>query len=137
VGRVRVGRPGWTWWLREVLNRYERGSRYVYVSDGGHWENLGLVELLRRGCTEIVCVNAGGDGQNSFSTIGEAMALAREEVGVEITLDPSPLRPPLKPRRAGGRCVGSRAAALTRRWRRRRSCGARCATRVGAPAPSG
>ena len=52
-------------------------NAYLYVSDGGHWENLGLVELLRRGCTRIVCINAGGDHQDSFGTIGEAMALAR------------------------------------------------------------
>ncbi|MGQ0804757.1 MAG: patatin-like phospholipase family protein [Actinomycetota bacterium] len=88
-------RPHWTRFLREVTNRYPFRSRYLYVSDGGHWDNLGLVELLRRGCTRIVCVNAGGDNQESFSTISEAIALAREELGVEITLDPSPLRPPL------------------------------------------
>lgn len=89
-------RPGWTYFLREITNSYSFRRRHLYVSDGGHWENLGLVELLRRGCTEIVCVNAGGDNQDSFGTIAEAIALAPEELGVEIELDPTPLRPPRK-----------------------------------------
>jgi hypothetical protein len=88
-------RPGWSWFGREVLNRYQADAQYLYVSDGGHWDNLGLVELLRRGCTRIVCINAGGDGADSFGTIGEALALAREELAVEFDLDPSALRPPL------------------------------------------
>ena len=87
-------RPGWTWFIREVMNKYRFQRRYLYVSDGGHWDNLGLVELLRRGCTEIVCISAAGDGATSFGTIAEAIALAREELGVDIVLDPSPLRPP-------------------------------------------
>lgn len=92
-----IHRPGWSWFLREVRNRYRFDEPYLYVSDGGHWENLGLVELLRRGCTKIICINAGGDSQLSFGTIGEAVALAREELQVEFyDFDATPLRPPLK-----------------------------------------
>jgi hypothetical protein len=45
---------------------------FLYVTDGGHWENLGLVELLRRGCTKIYCFDAAGDKEQTFFTIGEA-----------------------------------------------------------------
>ena len=51
-----------------------------------HYENLGLVELLRRGCTEIYCLDASGlsaDGAE-FESLGEAITLARSELGVEI-----------------------------------------------------
>ncbi len=96
-----IDRPGWSWFLREVAGRYRRREPYLYVSDGGHWDNLGLVELLRRGCTQIVCVNAGGDSQESFATIGEAIALAREELCVNIDIDPSPLRPPIEGEKTG------------------------------------
>lgn len=92
----RLQRPGWMWYLREVCNSYGFHRRYLYVSDGGHWDNLGLVELLRRGCTDIICISAAGDGTDSFGTIAEAIALAREELGVDIALDPSTLRPPVK-----------------------------------------
>ena len=49
------------------------------------------MELLRRGCTEIWCFDASGDSLTTFDTIGEAIELARSELGVEIDLDPSPL----------------------------------------------
>lgn len=88
----RFRRPHWVWFLRELTNKYKFNRRYLYVSDGGHWDNLGLVELFRRGCTEIYCISGAGDGADSFGTIGEAIALAREELGVEVTLDTSPLR---------------------------------------------
>ncbi|HVF13336.1 MAG TPA: hypothetical protein VM942_01985 [Acidimicrobiales bacterium] len=91
-----IYRPGWLWFFREVTNTYKFQRRYLYVSDGGHWDNLGLVELLRRGCTEIICISAAGDGAKGFGTISEAMALAREELGVEWDFDPTPVRPPIK-----------------------------------------
>jgi hypothetical protein len=51
---VRVRRPGLLYLLREMVGRNGLRNRYVYVTDGGHWKNLGLVELLRRGCQHIV-----------------------------------------------------------------------------------
>lgn len=83
---------GWPYLLREVFGRFRRTSPYVYVTDGGHWENLGLVELIRRGCTEIYVLSAAGDGAQSFSTAGEAIALAREQFGVDIRIELTPLR---------------------------------------------
>lgn len=89
------GRPGWPWWAREVVLRFRGDAPYLYVSDGGHWENLGLVELLRRGCNRVYVVSAAGDGTSGFGTIGEAIALAREELGIEIEgLELDQLRPP-------------------------------------------
>ncbi len=85
--------PGPLYVAYEALGRNHLDRDYVNVSDGGHWENLGLVELLRRGCTEIICIDAAGDALDTFNTIGEAIALARAELGVEIHLDDlSPLR---------------------------------------------
>lgn len=79
--------------LYEVIGRHTIRSRYLYVTDGGHYENLGLVELLRRRCTTILCFDAAGDSPETFSTIGQAIALARAEENVEIHLDPTSLRP--------------------------------------------
>jgi hypothetical protein len=91
----RMARPGWTWWWREVIRRFRGDASYLYVSDGGHWENLGLIELLRRGCNRVYLVSAAGDGAQGFGTIGEAIALAREELGIEIEgLDLERLRSP-------------------------------------------
>ncbi|MEV5384023.1 hypothetical protein [Streptomyces sp. NPDC052721] len=72
--------------LREVSGRYPLDDRMLLVTDGGHYENLGLVELLRHGVTTAVCVDASG-GSGAFApALGEAIALAKEELGVEIRI---------------------------------------------------
>jgi len=86
-------RPGWPWFLRELVSGFRLDTPYLYLTDGGHWENLGMVELLRRGCRNIVVISAAGDGVDGFATIGEAIALAREELDLEIAIDLEPMRP--------------------------------------------
>ena len=86
-------RPRALYWLKEIVGWHRKGDKFLYVTDGGHFENLGLVELLRRGCTEIFCFDAAGDHIDSFFTFGEAIALARSELGVEISIDPERLEP--------------------------------------------
>lgn len=85
------GRPRPSYLIRELIGRNRVDGKYLFVTDGGHYENLGLVELLRRGCTEIYCFDASND--NEFSVLGDAVALARSEVGVQIDIDPSALTP--------------------------------------------
>jgi hypothetical protein len=85
------GRPRPVYLFKELLGINRVGGRYLYVTDGGHYEALGLVELLRRGCTEIYCLDAsGGEG---FEVLGDAVALARSELGINIPIDPSRLFP--------------------------------------------
>ncbi|HEX4484529.1 MAG TPA: hypothetical protein VH081_12205 [Solirubrobacteraceae bacterium] len=83
--------PRASYLIRELFGRNRVDDRYLFVTDGGHYENLGLVELLRRGCTKIYCFDASGG--ESFSELGDAVALARSELGVEIVIDPTPLVP--------------------------------------------
>jgi hypothetical protein len=79
-----------TYLLRELLGQNNLRRKFVYVSDGGHYENLGLVELLRRGCTTIYAIDASGDTPGTIRTLGQAVALARSELGVEFDdIDPS------------------------------------------------
>ncbi len=86
-GREWHHNPGWPWFLREVRRRYEADAPYYYVSDGGHWENLGLVEALRRGCMHVVVISAAGDGELSSGTLAQAVEIARSDLGVEVVLD--------------------------------------------------
>ncbi len=88
----RVYPPAW-YLLHEMLGRHKLNHKYLYITDGGHYENLGLIELLRRGCTLIYCLDASGDRPETFTTLGEATALARSEVGVDIEIDPTVMRP--------------------------------------------
>jgi hypothetical protein len=76
--------------IREMFGWNSIFRRFLYVTDGGHFENLGLVELLRRGCTEIWCLDAAGDAPGQLRTLGQAFAVARAELGVEFeAVDPS------------------------------------------------
>jgi hypothetical protein len=94
----RYARPRPWYLLCELLGRNRVDSRYLYVTDGGHYENLGLVELLRRGCSDVYCFDASGIGQGraEFEALGEAISLARSELEVEIEFpdaDPAVLAP--------------------------------------------
>lgn len=79
-------RPRPSYLARELLGLNSVDAKYLYVSDGRHYENLGLVELLRRGCTDVYCLDASGVGGDDaeLKTLGEAIALARSELNVEI-----------------------------------------------------
>lgn len=85
---VRSPRPGRLFY--EIAGRNRLRSDYLYATDGGHVENLGLVELLRRGCTTIGAFDASGDDQDRLSTLGEAIAQARSELNIDIELDDDP-----------------------------------------------
>lgn len=80
------------WLLAELLGRTHEGSRYVHLSDGGHFENLGLYELVRRRCRFVLCVDAGVDPQATFADLGNAVLKCRVDFGVDIAVDVSALR---------------------------------------------
>jgi hypothetical protein len=73
--------------LREIVGRYPCDNRLLYCTDGGHYENLGLVELLRQRCRLVYCIDASGDTPPLSGTLAEAITLAYEELGVRIELD--------------------------------------------------
>ena len=76
--------------LDEMLGRVgDRGSS-IYLSDGGHFDNLGLYEMVRRGCRLIVVVDTGEDPEHAFSDLGDALRKIRIDQQVEITF-PTPL----------------------------------------------
>ncbi len=76
--------------LKEIVGYFDANDHHVYVTDGGHRENLGLVELLRRGCRTVVCIDASGDTPGSFTTLRQAAELARLEVHAHIDLTSLP-----------------------------------------------
>jgi len=97
---------------KEAFGLHKATDRWIYVTDGGHYENLGLVELLRRGEHAIYCFDASGDSIDTFGTMAEAMRLAREELNIEIHFDPDELGADDK---TGISPFGATAAWLTRR----------------------
>jgi hypothetical protein len=80
--------------MRELLDIHPIEDRLLQVTDGGHYENLGIVELLRRRCTTIYCVDGGGDAPPTAAGLAQAIALAQSELGVTIELhDPLAAEP--------------------------------------------
>ncbi len=75
--------------LFEVMGRHRARSTFLYVTDGGHVENLGLYELLRRRCSRIVCLDAAGGSTRTFSTLGEAISLAKTQLRARVDIDPT------------------------------------------------
>jgi hypothetical protein len=67
--------------------------RDVHLSDGGHFENLALYELIRRHCRYVLMSDCGADPTVAFDDLGNALRRIREDFGVDISLDVSPLRP--------------------------------------------
>ncbi len=72
--------------FKEILGRFELTDPNVYVADGGHWENLALVELVRRRSRRIISVDASADEPHSFSALLEAIELALVECGATVTV---------------------------------------------------
>jgi hypothetical protein len=71
----------------ELLGRTTDRRRYVYLSDGGHFDNLGLVEMVRRRCRFIVVVDAGADPGYGFADLANAVRRIRIDLGVRVELD--------------------------------------------------
>ena len=73
----------------EAVGHLSYRDTWMYVTDGGHYDNLGLVEALRRGARHIVVLDASGDKADTWFTLGGSIALARSDAGVDIDLDPT------------------------------------------------
>ena len=77
---------------KELLGMVDDTSKFVYLSDGGHFENMGLYELVRRRCYRIVICDAEQDENYFFEGIANAIRKCRIDFGAEITLDLGKLR---------------------------------------------
>lgn len=79
--------------LFELFGKSDDTRRCVYLSDGGHFENLGVYELVRRRCHLIVASDSGEDHEYKFSDLGNAIEKCRADLGISIEgVDLEPLR---------------------------------------------
>ncbi len=74
--------------IAEAFGLTKDTSPYVYLSDGGHFENLGLYEMVLRRCHYIVVSDAGEDPACSFADLGEAVRKIRIDFGISIEFGP-------------------------------------------------
>ena len=78
--------------LFELFGMTNAQRDYVYLSDGGHFENLGIYELVRRRCRFIVACDAEEDGKLQFDALGNAIEKCRTDFGVNIRINVDPIR---------------------------------------------
>jgi hypothetical protein len=82
----------------EAVGHTSYRSTWMCVTDGGHYDNLGLVEALQRapelGITHVLVLDASGDKANTWFTLGGSIALARSDAGTEIMLNPTQMITP-------------------------------------------
>jgi len=73
---------------REMLGLTTDRNPYVYLSDGGHYENLGLWEMAARRCRFIVISDGGCDPNYAFGDLSNAVRRIRLDLGIPIIFDP-------------------------------------------------
>jgi hypothetical protein len=74
--------------MRELLGLTTDDNPYVYLSDGGHYENLALWEMVARRCRFIIVSDAGCDAAYSFDDLANAVRRIRLDLGVPIQFAP-------------------------------------------------
>jgi hypothetical protein len=90
------GSPGAKTWRRrgprysvgplfsEAIGNTTDHYKYVNLSDGGHFENLGLYEMVLRRCHFIVASDGGEDPDCAYADLGEAVRKIRIDFGIPI-----------------------------------------------------
>jgi hypothetical protein len=98
--------------LTEALGQTTKNRSFLNLSDGGHFENLGLYEMVRRRCQFIVVVDGGQDAKFGFDDLGNAIRRVRVDLGISIEITARHLVPTEV---AGDACVaaGSRPSKQT------------------------
>ena len=83
------------WWQRtsdrfylfiEMFNGLSEKRGSVYLTDGGHIENLGIYSLLSRGCSAILALDSEADPELSCESLLRLERFARIDLGIRIVL---------------------------------------------------
>jgi hypothetical protein len=70
----------------EALGMTDSQSPYIYLSDGGHFDNLGLYEMILRRCRFIVVTDASTDPNYHFESLAYSIRQIRVDFGVPIEM---------------------------------------------------
>jgi hypothetical protein len=91
--------------LEELASQTTDDGRWIYLSDGGHFENLGIYEMVRRRCRVIVVSDAGADPGCSFEDLGNAMRKIYIDQGVSVDFENLDLTARQTPPKTGSYCA--------------------------------
>jgi hypothetical protein len=89
---ILLGTPSLICLLQEMRGTMHEQFPWLYISDGGHIENLGVYELLRRRCKYIVAIDGEEDPKMTFHALTTLQRMAAIDFGIEIDIDLDDLR---------------------------------------------
>ncbi len=87
-----LGGPGATQLGREMVGKIDEHGPFLNLTDGGHIENLGVYELLRRRCKFIVAIDGEFDPDMTFHALTNLQRLASIDFDINIEIDLEELR---------------------------------------------
>ncbi|HUR99015.1 MAG TPA: patatin-like phospholipase family protein [Pyrinomonadaceae bacterium] len=70
--------------INETFGRTDENKRFLMVTDGGHFENLALYEMVLRRCKLIILSDGAADADFKFGEIANAIQKCKVDLGVEI-----------------------------------------------------
>jgi hypothetical protein len=70
--------------INEMLGGTNDTTPYIELTDGGHFDNLGLYEMVLRRCKQIIVVDVGADPKCEFEDLGNALRKIEIDLGVPI-----------------------------------------------------
>jgi len=79
--------------VAELFGGADDKSKFLMISDGGHFENLAAYELVRRRCRVIIISDAEADPGLTFEGLGTLIRMCEVDFGAKITLDVGSIRP--------------------------------------------
>lgn len=82
----------WRLFIQEALGQTSDREPFVYLSDGGHFDNLGIYEMVRRRCRTIIVSDASADPDCTLEDLGRTLRSISMDLGVSIEFEPIELR---------------------------------------------
>ncbi|MEK6375008.1 MAG: patatin-like phospholipase family protein [Acidobacteriota bacterium] len=79
--------------LAEALGMSGNKHPYIYLSDGGHFENLGFYEMVLRRCRHIIVSDGGSDADFVFEDLGKAIRKIYIDFGIHVVIEKMELFP--------------------------------------------
>ncbi|MBV8846356.1 MAG: hypothetical protein JO307_26415 [Bryobacterales bacterium] len=78
--------------VQEFLGLADEKSKYVNISDGGHFENLAIYELIRRRVKVIIAADGECDSDLNFGSLGNVIRICETDFGAKIDIDVGSIR---------------------------------------------
>jgi hypothetical protein len=78
--------------VKELFGLADENGDFINVSDGGHFEDLGIYELVRRRARVIIAADAECDGELTFGSLGNVIRICETDFGAKIEIDVDSIR---------------------------------------------